>query len=83
MRLEPKTDLKIATVIATPTPQGAAAGDIYSTEFIASSTVLWREYNPEIEMNQDSVKEMVGNLSGFFDLLKSWSEKDISDTKKD
>lgn len=34
-------------------------------------------------MNHDSVVEMAGNLSGFFELLNQWSEKEYDGTKKD
>jgi len=56
---------------------------VYSAEFIDSSSVLWRKYNPDVELNQDAVTEMVDNLSGYFDLLKKWSDKDDSGAKKD
>lgn len=55
----------------------------YSAGFIDSSSVLWQKYKPEIELNHDSLVEMVGNLTGYFELLKQWSEKDNSGTKKD
>lgn len=64
-------------------PQGTASGDVYSAEFIDSSLVLWRKYDSEIEINHDSVVEMAGNLSGFFELLNQWSEKECDGKKAD
>ncbi|MBK8204978.1 MAG: hypothetical protein IPK68_22670 [Bdellovibrionales bacterium] len=64
-------------------PQGTASVDVYSAEFIDSSSVVWRNYDSKIELNHDSVVEIIGNLNGYFELLKQWSEKDSDGTKKD
>ena len=64
-------------------PQSTAKASIYSEEFIESSSSMWRKYDSEIEMKNDSVVEMVDNLNGYFDLLKQWSEKDADGKKTD